>query len=179
MERWEIEAKLNRDRAWLLETYSALSIEDLYRPATRSEHDPSSMWSAADHLAHLAGIEFSFIEMIRKHLDGQPNPVGLRENADGSPRTMEEMMTFVHSMTEEWVRRHRGKPFSEIVALGQHARAGMLALLSELSDERLGEKLPGAPWADGTIGAVIAINADHGRMHFNWVKEGWESQANG
>lgn len=117
--------------------------------------------------------------MIRKHLDGQPNPVGLRENPDGSPRTMEETMTIVHGMTEQWVQRHRGKSLSEIVALGQQARAGMLALLSELSDERLSEQLPGAPWADGTIGAVIAINADHGRMHFNWVKEGWEARASG
>ncbi len=179
MERWEIETKLNRDRAWLLDTYAALSAEDLSRPATPSEHDPSSMWSAADHLAHLAGIELSLNGMIRKHLDGQPNPVGLRENPDGSPRTMEEAMTTVHAMTEEWVERHRGKSLSEIVALGQAARADTLALLAELSDERLRETLPGAPWADGTIGAVIAINADHGRMHFNWVKEGWEARANG
>ena len=34
------------------------------------------------------------------------------------------------------------------------------------------EKLPGAPWADGTIGGVLAVNGDHGRMHWSWVREG-------
>jgi hypothetical protein len=58
------------------------------------------------------------------------------------------------------------------VALGQRARGETLALLADLSDGQLVEKLPGAPWADGTIGGVLATNADHGRMHWHWVKEG-------
>jgi hypothetical protein len=31
--------------------------------------------------------------------------------------------------------------------------------------------LPGAPWADGTVGGVIAANADHCRMHWKWAKD--------
>jgi hypothetical protein len=46
-----------------------------------------------------------------------------------------------------------------------------LELLSELTDEQLEEVLPGAPWADGTIGGVIGANADHGRMHWKWAKD--------
>ena len=48
--------------------------------------------------------------------------------------------------------------------------------LRQMSDEQLAEKLPGAPWADGTIGGVLGANADHGRMHWNWMKEGFEKQ---
>lgn len=179
MERWEIEAKLNRDRAWLLETYAGLSAGDLYRPCTRSEHDPSSMWCAADHLAHLAGIESTFTRMIRDFVGGNPDPVAFRRNADGSARTAEQSMAAVHEMTEDWVRQHRGKSFSEIVALGQSARAETLALLASLSDEQLAMKLPEAPWADGSVGGVLAVNADHGRMHYRWVKEGWDEQGPG
>jgi hypothetical protein len=40
-----------------------------------------------------------------------------------------------------------------------------------LSDEQLEETLPGAPWADGTIGGVLSANAGHGRMHWGWAKE--------
>jgi hypothetical protein len=49
--------------------------------------------------------------------------------------------------------------------------AQALQLLSDLSDVQLEEVLPGAPWADGTVGGVLAANADHGRMHWKWVRD--------
>ena len=172
MNRTEIEIKLNKDRAWLLDTFAHLSEDDLTRGATKSEHDPDSMWSAKDHLAHLAGIETNFVRMIRRHLAGDPNPVALRTNSDGTERTMEQIMATVHKMTEDWVAEQRVKSLSEVVALGQTARAETLALMGELTDEQLAEKLPGAPWSDGTIGGVLSVNADHGRVHWQWAKEG-------
>jgi hypothetical protein len=172
MNRIDIEIKLNRDRAWLIETIAALTGGELARGVTKSEHDPSSMWSIKDHIAHLAGIERNFVRMIRRHLAGAPDPVGLRERPDGTPRTTEEIMTSVHEMTESWVVEHRARPLSEVVALGQASRAETLALLAELSDEQLAARLPGAPWADGTIGGVVATNADHGRLHWHWIKQG-------
>ena len=171
MERWVIEKKLNEDLAWLLQTYAALSNDQLFSDLTPSEHDPDNFWSALDHLAHLALIEHNFAAMVRRHIEGHPNPVGLREADDGTPRTMEQIMASVHAMTEEWQREHHGKSFDEVVALGASARAITLQLLSELTDEQLNERLPGAPWADGTIGGVLAANADHGRMHWKWAKD--------
>ena len=173
MHRIEIEAKLNRDRAWLLETYAEMSEEDLTRGVTSSEHDPASTWSAKDHLAHLAGIERRFNEMIRRHVAGDTNPVGLMTEPDGTPRPREAIMKAVHERTEAWQQAHRDNTLSEVVALGQAMRAETLALLAELTDEQLKQTLPGAPWADGTVGGVLAVNGDHGRMHFNWVKEGF------
>ena len=172
MNRTEIEIKLNRDRAWLLDTFAHLSEPDLTRGATKSEHDASLMWSAKDHLAHLAGIERNFVRMIRRHLAGDPNPVALRTNADGSERSMEQIMATVHKMTEDWVVEHHDTSLSDVVALGQAARAETLALMGELTDEQLAEKLPGAPWSDGTVGGVLSVNADHGRMHWHWASEG-------
>lgn len=172
MNRTEIEIKLNRDRAWLLDTFAHLSEHDLTRPATRSEHDSNASWSAKDHLAHLAGVETNFVAMVRRHLEGDPNPVALRTNPDGSDRSMEQIMAMVHEMTERWVIEHRAKSLSEVVALGEAARAETLVLLSRLTDDQLAEKLPGAPWSDGTIGGVLSVNAEHGRMHWQWAKEG-------
>jgi hypothetical protein len=173
MDRTEIEIKLNRDRAWLLETVAALSEGDVTRPATQSAHDAAAFWSAKDHLAHLAGIEESFVQMIRRHLDGDSNPVAVVTNPDGTRKPMEDIMRVVNEMNERWVAKHREKPLAEIVALGQQARAQTLALLGELTDAQLLEKLPGAPWSDGTIGGVLSVNADHGRMHWKSVKDGW------
>ena len=174
MDRTEIEVKLNRDRAWLLETYAALPPDDLVRGVTPSEHDSSTLWSPKDHLAHLAGIERNFNEMIRRHLDGDANPVGLARGADGAARSREEVMARVHRLNEDWVLQHGAAPLDDIVSLGLAIRADTLALVASLKDTQLAERLPGAPWADGTIGGVLAVNADHGRMHWRWVKEGFE-----
>lgn len=173
MNRSEIEIKLNRDRAWLLETVAGMAEEDVVKPATKSENDASKMWSAKDHLAHLIGIERSFNMMIRRHLDGDANPVALRHDDQGKERTMADIMAGVHRMNEQWVEEHRAKPLTDIVAIGQQMRSETLELLAGLSDDQLLEKLPGAPWADGTIGGVLAVNADHGRQHWKWVKDGW------
>src|ERR1700740_135477 len=90
--RTEIEIKLNNDRAWLLEQYSALSAQDRLRPITTSKHDGTAQWSAKDHLVHLSGIERPFNRMVRRYLEGDPNPVGLSAKPDGSAPTREEML---------------------------------------------------------------------------------------
>jgi len=171
MNRVEIETKLNEGRIWLLEKYESLSDEQLRRPLTTSEHDPENHWSALDHLAHLALIERDFNAMVRKHVAGAANPVGLLTDDLGEVRSREEIMKIVHARTEEWQVTHHGDSFSEAVALTGGARGATLQLMAELSDAQLEEKLPGAPWADGTIGGVLGTNADHGRMHWKWLEE--------
>lgn len=171
MKRWEIEKRLHEDRAWLLATYAALGEQQLHSDLTRSEHDPSNWWSALDHLAHLALIERNFAQMVRRHVRGDSDPVGLARDGSGTPRSREQIMAAVHEMTDEWQLKHHNKSFDEVVALGAAARAETLALLSELTDDQLQEVLPGAPWADGTVGGVLAANADHGRMHWKWAKD--------
>ena len=171
MDRTEIEVKLNNGRVLTLEKWLALPEADLLRDATRSEHDPDTFWSAKDHLAHLAGIEHRFIDIIRRHVEGDPQAFGF-SNPDGTFMAREDIMAKVHTMTEAWVREHRSKSMSEVVALGQDARAATLGLLAELTDEQLAQKVRGAPWADGTVGGILGVNADHGRMHWNWVTEG-------
>jgi hypothetical protein len=170
VDRTEIEIKLNTGRVWALETWLALPEADLLRDATRSEHDPDTSWSAKDHLAHLSGIEHRFIDIIRRHTSGDPGALGF-SNKDGTFKTRDEIMIMVHTMTEAWVREHRPKSVSDVVALGQQARAATLTLLGELTDAQLAEKVRGAPWADGTVGGILGVNADHARMHWNWVTE--------
>ena len=172
MNRTEIEIKLNRDRAWLLEAFSALSEDDLNRGITRSRHDPGALWSAKDHLSHLIGIEIAFNRIIRRHIEGHPNPIEIGVAPDGSRRSMEEVMAIVHEMNDQWVDRHKTATLSEIVAIGQKVRADTLALLASLTDEQLEQKIPGAPWGDATVGGVMAVNGDHARRHYGWVSDG-------
>lgn len=171
MKRIDIEKKLNESRTWLLTTYAHLSEEQLRRPLTKSEHDPQNKWNALDHFAHLALIERNFEQMIRRHLSGHQNPVGLLVNQDGQARSREQIMASVHAMTDEFQLEHHDDSLSDVVALTGDARSATLRLLSELSDTQLAERLEGAPWADGTLGGVLGVNAEHGKMHWNWVTE--------
>lgn len=175
MRRIDIEKELHSGRVWLLDEYAALTEEQLHQGLTPSEHDAANLWSALDHLAHLSLIERNFAAMVRRHIAGHDNPVGLRTDEQGQPRSMPEIMAAVHAMTDEWQQAHAGKSFSEVVALGQASRAVTLTLLAELTDEQLDETLPGAPWADGTIGGVLAANAGHGRMHWKWVTDAFQA----
>jgi hypothetical protein len=165
MNRLEIEAKLNRNRAAMLEVCAALGPEQAGRGLTPSRHDSAVLWSAKDHLVHLTGIEKLFNAMIRRHLEGDPKPVKLPTAEDGSPLTREQMMPAVHAMNDGWIAEHRDKSLSEVVALGQKIRAETLELLASLTDEQLEEKIPGAVWGDGSIGGTLSINADHSHQH--------------
>jgi hypothetical protein len=154
-----------------LAAYANLSEEQLRHPLTKSEHDPTNQWDALDHFAHLALIERNFQQMIRRHLTGHENPVGLLVNEDGHARTREQIMARVHAMTDEFQLKHHNDSLSDVVALTAEARSDSLRLLSELSDTQLEERLEGAPWADGTLGGVLGVNADHAKMHWDWVIE--------
>jgi DinB superfamily len=171
MDRVELELKLNEGRNWLLQKYGELTDEQLYRPLTKSQQDPENQWSALDHLAHLALIERDFASMVRRHLAGSANPVGLLNDDRGEQRSRAEIMAIVNERTEQWQREHRNDTFNEVVALTSSVRGSTLQLIAELSNDQLEEKLPGAPWADGSVGGVLGANADHGRMHWKWVEE--------
>lgn len=67
---------------------------------------------------------------------------------------------------------HRGDDLDTLLKDLDAARADTLALLDELTDEQLAAPLPGAPWADGTIGGVLITNAHHEVQHWTWVAEG-------
>jgi hypothetical protein len=169
--RVEIETTLNESRNWLLARFERLSEEQLYAPLTQSQHDPHSQWSALDHFAHLSLIEQDFVTMIRRQLSGTANPVGLLEDDRGEVRTREQIMAIVNARTEAFQKKHHGESLTQVVALTGAARGETLKLLAELSDAQLDETLVGAPWSDGTIGGVIATNADHVRQHWGWMKD--------
>lgn len=171
MDRVQLERKLNEDRNWLLERYGELSDDQLHRPLTTSQHNPENRWSALDHLAHLALIERDFAAMVRRHVTGSANPVGLLNDEGGHQRSRAEIMAIVNERTEQWQQEHRDDTFGQVVALTAAARGSTLLLIAELSDQQLEEQLPGAPWADGTISGVLGANGDHGRMHWSWAEE--------
>lgn len=173
MNRIEIEIELHRGRADALETLAAMSDVELRAPRTRSENDPESWWSYADHFVHTTLIERSFNEMVRRHIRGEQGMDKAMVDASGKAlRPMTDLMAYVHRYTEEWKREQDGKPVGDLVRIGLAVRADTLALLAELDDEQLASKIPGAPWSDGTVGGVLSVHSAHSRTHRKWAEEG-------
>jgi hypothetical protein len=173
MNRIEIEIELHRGRADSLEWIASLSDEERNAPRTRSEHDPDSWWTHADHFVHTTLIERSFNEMVRRHIKGEQGmDAALVGEGGTSLKPIEDIMAYVHSYTEGWKKEQEGKSLDELVCVGLAVRADTLSLLSELTDEQLASKIPGAPWGDGTVGGVLAIHASHYRTHRHWSEEG-------
>jgi len=171
--RIEIEIKLNRSRAEALERLAGMDEEELRRPRTRSEHDPDSWWSYADHFIHTTLIERNFNAMVRRHIEGEQGMDRELVDESGSAlRSREDVMAYVHAFTEKWKVENDGQPVDELVRIGAAVRSDTLALLAELNDDQLASKIPGAPWADGTVGGIMAVHTDHGLMHQRWANEG-------
>lgn len=168
-DRDAIIGKLEKERAQLVERYRSMSEDDLARQCTESEVADGAAWSAKDHLAHLASIERAFQGMIRRTLAGEENPVGL----PGTDR--EEILAGVHRRNEENVDEHRSDDLDTLLSDLGAARRDTLTLLGEMSDEQLAQPVPGAPWADGTIGGVLITNAYHEVQHLTWVEAGLNS----
>jgi hypothetical protein len=175
--RSEIEIKLNRGRADALEMVAAMSDDELRTPRTRSEHDPGSWWSWADHFIHITLIEKNFNTMIRRHLaGGQGMDAAMVDETGKALRPIGDIMAYVHELTESWKVKHDGKPLDELVRIGATIRSDTLQLLSETDDEQLQSRIPGAPWSDGTVGGILAVHADHWTMHRKWAQEGTPAQ---
>jgi hypothetical protein len=173
MNRVEIEVELHRGRAAALEWITSLSEEELRAPRTRSEHDPDSWWSHADHFIHITLIERNFNDMVRRHLRGEQGMDRAMVDDEGKAmRPVADIMAYVHSFTEGWKVEHQDKSLDELIRIGLAVRADTLALLAELDDEQLASKIPGAPWADGTVGGVLSIHSGHARLHRKWSEEG-------
>lgn len=173
MNRVEIETKLHRGRVEALEAVTAMSEDELRAPRTRSEHDDSSWWSYADHFVHTTLIERDFNEMIRRHVRGERGMN--RELVDDSGkalRPLADIMAYVHRHTESWKVEQQDKPLDALIRVGLAVRADTLALLAELDDDQLASVVPGAPWADGTVGGIMAVHADHWTMHKRWADAG-------
>jgi hypothetical protein len=171
--RTAIAGKLAKERATLLDHYQGLSDAQLTDPCTESEHDGGQPWAAKDHLAHIANIERTFQGIIERTLAGERSPVGIGRKGAST----DELMATVHRMNEAHVDANRSTALDDLLADIAAARADTLALLDRVSDDDLVRPVPGAPWADGTIGGVLITLGYHDQQHMTWVTEGLASRA--
>lgn len=166
--RTAIAGKLAKERAALLDHYQGLSEAELTGPCTDSEHEGGRPWAAKDHLAHIASIERTFQGIVERTLAGERAPVAIGRS--GAP--IEELMATVHKMNEDHVDANRATALDALLADIAAARADTLALLDRVPDDDLARPVPGAPWADGTIGGVLITLGYHDQQHMAWVTEG-------
>jgi hypothetical protein len=113
-------------------------------------------------------IERAFQGMIHRTLEGSKAPLNIDLKSGG----MEGIMARVHKGNQDNVDAHKDDDLETLLADLDEARIETKRLLADLSDEQLATTVPGAPWADGTIGGVLLTNAYHQIQHWTWVEEG-------
>lgn len=170
MDRLGVETVLNRDRLRVLEAFGSVPPHLLDRPVTRSEHDPNLWWSPKDHFSHLIRLERYFVALIGRFLDGETvTPVPA---IDGDQRVPDPVAA-VHRVNEEFAATHRDASLDELLRSSEETRAELFALLARVEPGAFDLVVPGAPWADGTVGALLLHNTgEHFNRHWNWLNEG-------
>jgi hypothetical protein len=111
-------------------------------------------------------IEEAFLTMAKRTVEGHEKPLdfGATEPADVIKRVHDDNETHVRSLADQSV--------DDLLDQLASARADTLAFIETLDDDQLTQRIPGAPWGDGSIGGVLMANAGHEKMHLHWVDEG-------
>src|SRR5579872_448714 len=148
-------------RAELLARYNTFTAQELEAACTQSETPGGADWRPKDHLAHLALIERAFQSMVRRSLRGDADPVGFSRTG---AKNRDEVLAWIHRNNQNYVDTHHDDSLENLLADLARVRQETLTLLEQVSDEQLAIPLPGAPWADGTIGGVLITNAQHERQ---------------
>jgi uncharacterized damage-inducible protein DinB len=150
-----IRAKLNAERAKLLESFANLAREALLRPY-------QSGWSIKDVLAHLAMAE-SVNAKFAKMMVAQESPLQLKEFAAEFPDFPApfELDKFNAWMTERW----RAKSLDEVIAALHETRADTLAWLETLSSAQLERRGEHAVWGDQSVRGMFRILVIHDKFH--------------
>jgi hypothetical protein len=172
--RAEILDTLSKSQEHLFAHIRAQTPEELERICTSSEAPDSMPWRAKDHFAHLALIERAFQRMIRRTIEGKTDPVGFSRTG---ATNREEVLAWIHQQNQTYTNEHYDDSRERILTDLTTTRQESLALLEQLTDEQLTLTVPGAPWADGTIGGLLITNAHHARQHLSWIEEGLRQQA--
>jgi hypothetical protein len=175
--RVETEIALNQDRAWVLEQWLSLSPEELVTPCTVSEADPDFWWTPRDHFLHLISVEKNFRKMVSAFLSGADD--ALDAAVPDRPRSSEQgsMQNYVAVGNDLWIKKHRDKSMDDLVRFGESTRAQTFEVMATVADDQFAQKIPGAVWGGGTVGAMLTHPVgDHGKLHWRWVTEGLAAQ---
>ncbi len=172
--RVEILDILSKSQEQLFARIQAWPPAELERACTTSETPDSPPWRPKDHFTHLVRVERAFQGMIRRTIEGKTDPVGFSRIG---AKNRDEVVAWIHQQNQAYTEAHYDDSIEHILADLTAARQESLALLAQLTDEQIALPIPGAPWADGTIGGILITNAQHAVQHLSWIQEGLRQQS--
>ncbi len=151
-----IKAKLNAERAKLLEAFANLPRETLLRPGADGD------WAIKDILAHVAMAESVNVKFARMMI-AKDSPLQLKEFAAEYPDFPGEfgLDKFNAWMTERW----REKSLDEVLAALTETRQDTLAWLDTLTPAQLERSGEHAVWGNQSVRGMFRILVIHDRFH--------------
>ena len=149
-EKSELLRELCQRREALLRSVEGLSEGQFTAPGAIGE-----TWSAQDALAHITAWEREFVETVRAFVERRP------------PHRIEGLSDL--SETDRWnersVSQRRNWPAHEVLIELGIVHNEFLALLSDLTEEQLGERIE-LPWGEsGRVQQLFTLIAEHDDEH--------------
>ena len=183
--RAEILDILAASQTQVLAFFQALSPHDLERPATASDLPGAAPWRARDHLAHLAKNERNIRQLLLRALAGEPRDTFLRgQYPKGmplpgvlgdwdalTPEEQERLELAVANINQTYVNGRQDDSLETLIAEFLAARADLLDLLNQFTDEQLAAPMPTVV-GDGVAGDIFAGRAAHATEHMTAIEQG-------
>lgn len=151
-----------------------LTPAQLSQPCTDSEVPGAAPWTPKDHIPHAARVERAFVRLVESTIAGEADPIGIVRGGGSGKGT--DFASWVHQSNQQNVEENHDRSLDDLLASLDKTRARTLTFLEGLSDEQLTMPVPSAPWADSTVGGILATIGHHQVQHLNWIKEGLSKQ---
>jgi hypothetical protein len=135
-------------------------------PITPSEHPGGRPWTPKDHLAHLVARERDFLEIARRLVAREPNPLRLERRGS----TDQERAAYVHRENQLNIEDRRDLALTDLLEELLHLRAQLVSLVVPLSPEDLTRAITVALGQQVPAHALLGSSDRHAKAHIQLLR---------
>jgi hypothetical protein len=135
-------------------------------PITASEHPGGRPWTSKDHLAHLVVRERDFLEIARRVVARDPNPIHLEHRGS----TAQERAAHVHRENQVDVEDRRDVALTDLLKELLLLRSQLVSLLVSLSPHDLNRPVSAPPGQEVPATRLLASSDRHAKAHIELLR---------
>jgi hypothetical protein len=135
-------------------------------PITASERPGGRPRTSKDHLAHLVARERDFLEIARRVVARDPNPINLEHRGS----TAQERAARVHRENQVEVEDRRNAALTDLLEELLLLRSQLVFILVSLSPQDLNRSVTAAPGQEVPATRLLASSDRHAKAHIELLR---------